>query len=70
MDTYNRVVKVVVPKRAALKESEAQLLEVMAALKIKQHELADVRVGLGVCGFFVVVRGGCRLAHCVLNSAA
>lgn len=47
MDTYDRVAKVVRPKKAALKEAESQLAEVMAALAIKQQELAQVGVGGG-----------------------
>ncbi|GFR40055.1 hypothetical protein Agub_g593 [Astrephomene gubernaculifera] len=42
MDTYNRVAKVVAPKRQALQEAEEQLAAVMADLASKQAELQAV----------------------------
>ena len=39
MDSYDRVIKVVVPKKAKLKESEQELSIVMAALAEKQRAL-------------------------------
>lgn len=47
MDTYNRVAKVVGPKKIALKEAEETLAVVQAALAAKQAELAKVHaIGL------------------------
>lgn len=46
MDSYNRVAKVVAPKRAALRTAEAELGEVMKALMLKQAELAGVAARL------------------------
>eukprot|EP00892_Ulva_mutabilis_P004868 jgi/Ulvmu1/2753/UM014_0211.1 len=42
METYDRVAKVVGPKKKALAEAEAQLKVVMDALSIKQKELQEV----------------------------
>ncbi|GAX82307.1 hypothetical protein CEUSTIGMA_g9736.t1 [Chlamydomonas eustigma] len=42
METYDRVAKVVGPKKEALKEAEAKLKVVQAALDAKQQELAKV----------------------------
>ena len=42
MVTYNRVAKVVGPKKIALKEAEATLEVVQKALAAKQAELAKV----------------------------
>ncbi|PNH05107.1 Dynein heavy chain 7, axonemal [Tetrabaena socialis] len=42
MDTYDRVAKVVAPKRKALKEAQQQLAVVMADLSAKQAELKEV----------------------------
>eukprot|EP00955_Chlamydomonas_euryale_P086343 364207-Chlamydomonas_euryale.AAC.13 len=46
MDTYNRVAKVVRPKKAALKEAEATLAVVEAALAEKQAALKEVEARL------------------------
>ncbi|KAJ9518808.1 hypothetical protein QJQ45_026081, partial [Haematococcus lacustris] len=50
MDTYNRVAKVVGPKRAKLGEAEVQLGVVMRALASKQAELAAVEAKLAELG--------------------
>eukprot|EP00798_Chlamydomonas_sp_ICE-L_P021154 gene21154-28043_t len=50
METYDKVAKVVRPKRAALKEAEEQLATVMAALKVKQDQLAEVERKLALLG--------------------
>ncbi|KAG2436335.1 hypothetical protein HXX76_006644 [Chlamydomonas incerta] len=42
MDSYDKVAKVVAPKRAALAEAEAEYAKVMEALKAKQADLAEV----------------------------
>ncbi|KAG2482389.1 hypothetical protein HYH03_018685 [Edaphochlamys debaryana] len=42
MDQYDKVAKVVAPKRAALAEAEAEYAKVMEALKAKQADLAEV----------------------------
>lgn len=42
MEAYDRVAKVVEPKRAKLKESEGELEVVMSALRSKQAELKEV----------------------------
>lgn len=42
MEAYDRVVKVVKPKQAALAEAEGELTVVMAALKEKQDALNEV----------------------------
>ncbi|KIZ07415.1 Dynein heavy chain 17, axonemal [Monoraphidium neglectum] len=42
IELYDRVAKVVAPKRAALAEAEAQLATVMSALALKQAELKKV----------------------------
>ncbi|MEW5299252.1 MAG: hypothetical protein WDW36_002285 [Sanguina aurantia] len=42
MEAYDRVAKVVEPKRAKLKESEGELAVVMSALRSKQAELREV----------------------------
>ena len=47
MSTYDRVAKVVAPKREALKEAEAQLSVTMAGLKAKQDALKVVEDNLG-----------------------
>jgi dynein heavy chain len=46
MDTYDRVAKVVAPKREALKRAEAQLEVTMGQLAAKQAELKEVEDGL------------------------
>ena len=46
MEAYDRVAKVVAPKRAALAAAEDELKGVMANLAIKQKELADVEAKL------------------------
>jgi dynein heavy chain len=46
MDTYDRVAKVVAPKREALKRAEAQLEVTMGQLASKQAELKEVEDGL------------------------
>ena len=43
IETYDRVAKVVAPKKKALGEAEAEYNEVMAGLKIKQAELQDLQ---------------------------
>ncbi|KAF5834888.1 hypothetical protein DUNSADRAFT_8192 [Dunaliella salina] len=50
MDTYDRVVKVVRPKKAALAQAEEQLAEVQTALAAKQAELAEVEGKLAELG--------------------
>jgi len=50
MDTYDRVVKVVRPKKAALAQAEEQLGEVQTALAAKQAELAEVEGKLAELG--------------------
>ena len=45
MDSYDKVAKVVAPKKAALAEAEGTYNTVMAALNIKQAELKDVSEG-------------------------
>jgi len=47
MDKYDRVAKVVAPKRIALAEAESQLVVKMSALKEKQDRLAAVEGELG-----------------------
>ncbi|KAL6751111.1 dynein heavy chain 5 [Haematococcus lacustris] len=47
MDSYDKVAKVVAPKRAALAEAEAVYGEVMTALKAKQADLKEVMDRLG-----------------------
>eukprot|EP00854_Cymbomonas_tetramitiformis_P002297 gene2297-3019_t len=42
MEAYDRVAKVVAPKKASLAEAEGALEKVMAALRIKQAELKEV----------------------------
>jgi hypothetical protein len=42
MDSYDKVAKVVAPKKAALAEAEGEYNTVMSALNIKQAELKDV----------------------------
>ncbi|KAF5272727.1 hypothetical protein FQA39_LY07754 [Lamprigera yunnana] len=42
IDTYAKVFKVVEPKRICLRQAETELRDVMALLKAKQKELADV----------------------------
>ena len=46
MDTYSKVSKTVEPKRQALAEAQAQLDEVMAALKVKEDNLAEVEANV------------------------
>ena len=43
IDSYDRVAKIVAPKKKALAEAEAQYSEVMAGLKIKQAELQELQ---------------------------
>ena len=42
MEVYERVNKVVVPKKVKLKEAEAELAEQMGKLRLKQAELQEV----------------------------
>ena len=42
IDSYDRVAKIVAPKKRALAEAEAEYNEVMAGLKIKQAELQEL----------------------------
>jgi len=67
MDSYDRVVKVVVPKKASLKESETKLAVVMgalaekqAALKLVLDKLAALDAGASYCSTCPRV----RLAQC------
>ncbi|KAG2451278.1 hypothetical protein HYH02_003884 [Chlamydomonas schloesseri] len=46
MSSYDRVAKVVAPKKAKLAEAEGQYEEVMVGLRAKQAELADLRAKL------------------------
>ncbi|GLC47993.1 hypothetical protein PLESTB_000047400 [Pleodorina starrii] len=46
MSSYDKVAKVVAPKKAKLAEAEAQYEEVMVGLRAKQQELADLRAKL------------------------
>ena len=48
METYERVAKVVAPKKAALAQAEESLAATMAILKGKQDELKEVEDGLKV----------------------
>ena len=43
MDTYDRVAKVVAPKKASLAEAEAEYNTVMAGLQVKQAELKELQ---------------------------
>ena len=43
MEVYDRVAKVVAPKRIALAEKEKEVKELMALLKTKQDSLAAVK---------------------------
>ena len=49
MDSYDKVAKVVAPKKAALAEAEAAYNTVDAALKSKQADLKEVRLGARGC---------------------
>lgn len=49
MSSYDKVAKVVAPKKAKLAEAEASYQEVMVGLTAKQQEL-QVSVGFGYCG--------------------
>jgi dynein heavy chain len=46
MESYDRVAKVVAPKKAKLKEAEGELNVAMASLKVKQDELKAVQGAL------------------------
>ncbi|KXZ55711.1 DHC8 protein [Gonium pectorale] len=46
MSSYDKVAKVVAPKKAKLMDAEAQYEEVMVGLRAKQQELADLRAKL------------------------
>jgi len=46
MDAYDRVIKIVVPKKIALEAAESEYNKIMAALKVKQDELDGIMSAL------------------------
>ena len=67
MDSYDKVAKVVAPKKAALAEAEGTYNTVMAALNIKQAELKEVCVCVCVKQVFRgIILIACREQECLL----